>query len=278
MGSDILMGRQGDDYRKKEQEAKAKFENLDLNKLIRDIYMSAISKASEDYILEIEKTRKHFLSTSYTEEQAQERFNHYTDGIRIKNEDDDCHYRYIKNNFLIEHPDGTLGDLQGVIVNSLCHYLRSSELNHANKLKYIDALHQQIYESNKIQRQFMFFKDFAKNHIEKAKIQKPTSNKSYTQKQVAIAYFAMSKTITKENYKSILEKHTETSSDKILQKLIVKSSDLTSLTENKTADTKQLNNLKEAKRLLSGIKDQKASKVLDDYITTFTNKYDNFYN
>ena len=71
MGSDILMGRQGDDYRKKEQQAKAKFENLDLNNLIRDIYMSAISKASEDYIPEIDKTRKHFLSTSYTEEHAQ---------------------------------------------------------------------------------------------------------------------------------------------------------------------------------------------------------------
>lgn len=486
MGSDILMGRQGDDYRKKEQQAKAKFENLDLNNLIRDIYMSAISKASEDYIPEIDKTRKHFLSTSYTEEQAQERFNHYTDGIRLKNEEDDCHYRYIKNNFLIENPDATLEDLQDFIVYSLCHYLRSNSLNHSNKLKYIDDLTQQIYESNKIHRQFMFFKKIAENqmndnsnsrilelhnfeeysklishhsfidHLEpklsngtknptyyinlintfiiqrseeakniaylednnevcldfihgldemmrhtvllakglnnyytrkkelspdnvllalqnpiniskhnleasidylksfstiikfnisdgyyqiaialknyystllencvktlkewiyldleatpfneqiidlkkaiensykieeiqllikspskRNRKQKTKDEKSYTQKQVAIAYFAMSKTITKENYKSILEKHTETSSDKILQKLIVKSSDLTSLTENKTADTKQLNNLKEAKRLLSGIKDQKASKVLDDYITTFTNKYDNFYN
>ena len=486
MGSDILMGRQGDDYRKKEQQAKAKFENLDLNNLIRDIYMSAISKASEDYIPEIDKTRKHFLSTSYTEEQAQERFNHYTDEIRIKNEEDDCYYRYIKNNFLREHPDATLEDLQDVIVSSLCSYLRSKSINHFNKLEYIDDLPQQIYESNKIHRQFMFFKKIAENqmndnsnsrilelhnfeeysklishhsfidHLEpklsngtknptyyinlintfiiqrseeakniaylednnevcldfihgldemmrhtvllakglnnynrrkkelppdndllalqnpiniskhnleasieylksfstiikfnisdgyyqiaialknyystllencvktlkewiyldleatpfneqiidlkkaiensykieeiqllikspskRNRKQKTKDEKSYTQKQVAIAYFAMSKTITKENYKSILEKHTETSSDKILQKLIVKSSDLTSLTENKTADTKQLNNLKEAKRLLSGIKDQKASKVLDDYITTFTNKYDNFYN
>ena len=487
MGSDILMGRQGDDYRKKEQQAKAKFENLDLNKLIIDIYMSAISKASEDYIPEIDKTRKHFLSTSYTEEQAQERFNHYTDGIRLKNEEDDSYYRYIKNNFLREHPDATLEDLQGVIVSSLCSYLSSNSINHVNKLKYIDDLTQQIYESNKIHRQFMFFKKIAENqmndnsnsqileahnfeeysklishhsfidHLEpklsngtknptyyinlintfiiqrseeakniaylednnevcldfihgldemmrhtvllakglnnyntrkkelspdnvllalqnpiniskhnleasieylksfctiikfnisdgnyqiaialknyystllencvktlkewmyvdieatpfneqiidlkkaiensykieeiqllikspskrKRKQKKINDEKSYTQKQVAIAYFAMGKTITKENYEAILKNHTKTSSDKILQKLIVKSAGLTSLTENKTADTKQLNNLKEAKRLLSGIKDHNSSKVLDDYITTFTNKYDNFYN
>ena len=278
MASDIMFQRSGGEYLRKIQEAKAKFEKLDLKQVVKDIYLSALKKSSEDSIREIENIRIHYLNTCYTEAQAQEKFNLYTENIRAQNEEDDCYYRYIKNNFIKKAPNSSLEDLHGVVVNALCNYLHSDDLNYIYKLEFIKDLHEQIYKSNKIQRQFMFFKDFAKNHIEKTKIQKPTSNKSYTQKQVTIAYFAMSKTITKENYKSILEKHTETSSDKILQKLIVKSSDLTSLTENKTADTKQLNNLKEAKRLLSGIKDQKASKVLDDYITTFTNKYDNFYN
>jgi len=90
--------------------------------------------------------------------------------------------------------------------------------------------------------------------------QKKELNKdnSYSQKQIAIAYYVMGITITEKNAKGIIEKHSTTKSKKILQKLITKTNQLTVLTNNKTTDTKHLRDLKEAKRLLSGIKMKKS--------------------
>ncbi len=167
MASDLTRGR-GDDYLKIEQKAKEKFESLDLTNVIREIYFSSIKKASEDYKIEIENNRKYFLETSYTEEQAQERFNDYTEGIRIQNEEDDCFYRYIKNNFITENPDATTEGLQECIINAFSIYLKSDDLSYTNKLNYLEELPQQIYESNKIHRQFLFFKNFAEKHMSKS--------------------------------------------------------------------------------------------------------------
>ncbi len=100
---------------------------------------------------------------------------------------------------------------------------------------------------------------------------------NFSQKQIAIAYFMLRITITEDNYLSILKKHSQTTSNKILQKRVSKSSDLTSLKYNRTSDTKHLNDLKAAKRLLSGMKKEKEIKALEDYISTFKAKYEAHY-
>ena len=166
MASNLTRGR-GNEYRIKEQQAKEKFESLNLDNVVREIYFTSIKKASEDYIVEIVNNRRNFLKTSYTQEQAQDRFNDYTEGIRIQNEEDDCLYRYYKNNFITENPEAPIEDLQEFIINAFCVYLKFEELRFTNKLNYLEELPQQIYESNKIQRQFMFFKTFAENHMNK---------------------------------------------------------------------------------------------------------------
>ena len=80
-------------------------------------------------------------------------------------------------------------------------------------------------------------------------------------------------TITEKNAMSILEKHSQTKSLKILQKLITKNKQLTSLSESKTVNTKHLNDLKEARRLLSGIKKKTALTDIDRIITAFNTAY-----
>ncbi|MGZ0017668.1 hypothetical protein [Yeosuana sp. AK3] len=101
---------------------------------------------------------------------------------------------------------------------------------------------------------------------------------SFTPKEIKIAYFCLSnEKISKNNYFEILEKYSNSRSDKILQNPIYKSNQLTVITENKTADTKHLNALKNAERLLSGIKDIQALKSINQFISTFENNYKNHY-
>ena len=101
---------------------------------------------------------------------------------------------------------------------------------------------------------------------------------SYSHKQIAIAYCITGETITSENAAEILNKYSETkSTDKLLQKRIFKVSDLSKLSENKTTDTKHLNDLRAAKRLLSGKKNKKAvseiSRIIIALETAFQNHY-----
>jgi|GEM_PF-3351610 len=103
-------------------------------------------------------------------------------------------------------------------------------------------------------------------------------NYKYAPKEIKIAYFCLkNKSITKDNYLEILEEYSESRSDKILQKPIYKSNQLTSISENKTADTKHLKALKNAKRLLSGIKNEVALKSINQVISTFEANYKNHY-
>lgn len=113
--------------------------------------------------------------------------------------------------------------------------------------------------------------------LNKRKPTKENKQKSYTQKQVAIAYYVQGITITENNALGILKKHTETSSLKILQKLITKNSQLTTILETKTASTKHLNDLKRAKELLSGIKNKRAVTDIDRFISVFQTNYEKTY-
>jgi hypothetical protein len=102
-------------------------------------------------------------------------------------------------------------------------------------------------------------------------------NQKYSLKSVKIAYFCMDIRIIESNYLSILKEHTEYTSKKILQKQIAKTSDITSITENKTADRKHLKALLDAERLLNGINHQDAIKDIGHLISTFTSNMASFY-
>ena len=135
----ITRGR-GDDYLKEQEENQKKFESIDLYNEIKSIYRKAIKKASEDCIIEIENNRKLFLEVSYTEKQAQERFNNYTDSIRIKNENDDCFYRIIKNEIVRKHVGASQQELEELIIKELCGAIQLMELSAKKKLYYLTVL------------------------------------------------------------------------------------------------------------------------------------------
>jgi hypothetical protein len=103
---------------------------------------------------------------------------------------------------------------------------------------------------------------------------------NYSQKQIAIAYYVMGITIDDSNAMKILLDHSQTKSvEKLLSKKVVKSIQITNLLGNKTANTKHLEDLREAKRLISGKKKYLNKKQaiidIDRYITAFKTSYDN---
>lgn len=102
---------------------------------------------------------------------------------------------------------------------------------------------------------------------------KRTAKNKYSQRQVAIAYWAMGKLIDKDNYQELLKKYTNTISIKILEKRIYKGTDLTNLSENKTTDTKHLNDLLAAKRLLISVKNKKGISEIKPIIKAFQTSY-----
>jgi len=113
---------------------------------------------------------------------------------------------------------------------------------------------------------------------EKNKRQEQEANHSYSHKQIAIAYCIMGISITPENAFEILKEHSlHKSASTLLRKRISKTSELTKISENKTADTKHLNDLKAAKRLMSGKKNKKAERWVNDIITAFQTAYNKKY-
>ena len=101
---------------------------------------------------------------------------------------------------------------------------------------------------------------------------------TYSHKEIAIAYCVIGTTITSENAGEILRKHSKlTSAGKLLQKRVNRASELSSLSENKTVDSKHLTSLENAKRLISGIKNKKALTDIDRIITAFKTAYNNHY-
>ncbi|WP_143155211.1 hypothetical protein [Wenyingzhuangia marina] len=152
----------------KENKSKIEFEKLDLTNTIKEIYESAIQKAFDDYIIEIDTKRKQFLANTYTEEQAQEKFNYFTDQIRIDFENDETIYNIIIKELQNTTPEATIEEKQYVIIYTLCNYIDNEIYSFSEKLRYIENLHEEIYQSSKTHRQFLFFKELA-NKQEKAK-------------------------------------------------------------------------------------------------------------
>ena len=115
--------------------------------------------------------------------------------------------------------------------------------------------------------------------MRKPKTEKKTGKdkKSYSLKQVCVAYHFMGG-ITEKNGAKLLKLHTRFNSvPKLLQKVVTKASDLTKLSENKTTDTKHLNDLKAAERLISGKKNVDALKRITYTIEQFRTNYDKHY-
>lgn len=173
---------------------KSKFESLDLKNVIKEIYFTAISKAQNDYQNEIEENKNRFLDTSYNEEQAVQKLNYYIDEIRVKNEDDDCDYRFIKDDFIKENPNAKREEVQKAIIEILTIYINSEEIHYTDKLNYIEELPQQIYESNKIHNQFLFFKKFIEEHNNKK-----ISNANRTDIAYYCYYTSQTKTLEIDN-------------------------------------------------------------------------------
>lgn len=114
--------------------------------------------------------------------------------------------------------------------------------------------------------------------ISKKEKKSKASKSGYSQRQIAIAYYIIGKPkIDITNYKEILKKHSNTTSNKILQKLITKNAQLTELTEDKSADTKHLIDLNKAVELLRGIKKTNESERLKAFISTFESNFNKFY-
>lgn len=161
--------------REKHKKDKLKFENLDLKNVIKEIYFTAIKKAQKDYQNEIKENKNRFLVTSYNEEQAVQKLNYYIDEIRIKNEDDDCYYRLIKNEILknsIEFPISIEAQKE-LLIFELCRHIKEDISHYSLKLEFIEGLSLQIYESNKIHNQFLFFKKFIEEYSDGKIIDNP---------------------------------------------------------------------------------------------------------
>ncbi|GAA4277701.1 hypothetical protein [Aquimarina mytili] len=177
--------------------------------------------------------------------------------------------RILKSLEIINNSLNSLGDQE--IENKV---LQKEDENYIELQKEFFEKKQEVYE-----KKLLIEKEKSNlNQIsEKVKKTKQPKNKNFSQKQIAIAYFIKGIVITSDNYLEILRKHSSTKSEKILQKRINKPNELTRLSENKTADSKHLKDLEEAKRLLSSMKDKKAVNDLEAIISTFKSNYHSYY-
>ena len=121
---------------------------------------------------------------------------------------------------------------------------------------------------------------FLNTQLQVAKGAKPNvkqDERSYSLRQVCIAYHFMGG-INEDNAAKLLKAHTRFESvAKLMAKRIKKPSDLTQLSENKTADKKKLKDLLAAKRLISGKKNNEALKHITHTITQFQTALQNNY-
>ncbi len=102
--------------------------------------------------------------------------------------------------------------------------------------------------------------------------------RNYSHRQIAIAYHVLNIPITIENASQVLKQHSQTTSvAKLLQKRISKASDLTKLSGHKTTDTRRLEDLYAAMRLISGKNDKTAKVAISRVITAFKTAYDSQY-
>lgn len=97
---------------------------------------------------------------------------------------------------------------------------------------------------------------------------------TYSVKQIGIAYFFLNIMITKENAVELAKRYNpKINSSKLYQKRVSKASDLTSLPPDKSAATKHLQDLRAAKRLVSGTNNKNALSSADTVLAAFEAKY-----
>jgi hypothetical protein len=103
-------------------------------------------------------------------------------------------------------------------------------------------------------------------------------NINFSHKQIAIAYHVMGIQITPKNAHEILKKYPNIKSvATLLRKRVYRTSDLTKISQNKSTDTKHLDDLKAAKRLVSGKNIKKAETDINRIITAFETAYEKQY-
>ena len=109
-------------------------------------------------------------------------------------------------------------------------------------------------------------------------IEELKNQKKFSHQQIAIAYCALGVHIDSENALQILQKHSNYKSiKKLMQKRVRKLGDLTETFESKAANTRRLQDLQAAKRLLSGENNDQAVKDLSAVIQTFEQNLDDNY-
>ncbi len=193
MGTDII---DWHDWEKDENE----FKNLDLKKTIKEIYKTSLQKADDNYLKEIALNRVNFLETTYTEEQAQEKFSNYAAQIRVDFENDDCVYRIIRKE-VHKAFQGESYEIQvETIEDMICLHINEYINNYSQKLSFIHMLPQQIYISNKTHRQFLFFKELANNQTQKE--EKPKDTKKPTIVNYALYYIYLQKSGDAEHFEN----------------------------------------------------------------------------
>jgi len=164
------------------------------------------------------------------------------------------------------------------IADSVSQYLKQSERTDQRKFSAISKV-----QANELMKFYYWIveqneKAPANSKIKTEQLKRSPKINSYSIKQIAIAYSIMNILITSENAETILKEHSKfTSASKLLQKRINKVSELSKISENKTADTKHLKDLQAAKRLMSGMKNKNAINDIDRVIAAFTTAYKNKY-
>ena len=149
-----------------------------------------------------------------------------------------------------------------------------------DELNFLNNLHDKVKKNYEMQFRPLvkFFKSKLQDSVMPNKKKKQSPQTNYTHKEVAIACFFMKVNITSENADKILREYSKNrSSGKFLQEKILKPSELTKLSMNKTADTKHLKRLENAKRLISSKKNKQALNDIDPIITAFQTAYDSYY-
>lgn len=142
-----------------------------------------------------------------------------------------------------------------------------------SQIKAITDKYIPLYEEEKIH-----VKNEVLEQRKKSKHTTEARETNYSLRQINIAYVVMGTFINSENAKQILKKHSQYKSvPKFLAKRINKVSDLNKLSGNKTTDTKHLNDLKAAKRLLSDMKKKQAitdiKRIISAVEISFDSKY-----
>lgn len=263
-----------------EREAELKFKSIELNVFLSDIIVQCLNQ-SKDYADEVLKVHFKDLEDNYLKTERNFYQLIWEKNITNNFRNDDSIYREAINNLQKGKSYQSYSDTLKItkIVIYIVNYIENKIYNYRDRLFFLENFEKQVKESMLYEVLFNTLKQIEsekkKNNSNSKK--KKKENSKYKPKEIKIAYFCLKKDITDDNYLEILNKYSDSRSNKILQYPICKTSDLTRLSENKSADTKHFTALKNARNLLSGINDYNALKSINEFISTFEANYKNHY-